>query len=165
MKLAILLARSSEDRAHASVVERPMPYDQAARIFKGHVARREMPDGCAKAGFNVLELWTSAGRAKRHKFSNPGLAPSAGVTAAPASAPRKKAAKAAPVQPEAPAADLPQGDALLEKIAARLEARETVAPGEIGQLSEAQLRTLAARYEIPVPDGADKAALVALFVS
>jgi hypothetical protein len=167
MKLAILLARSSEDRTHASVVGSPMPYDQAAKIFKDHVARREMPHGCAKAGFNVLELWTSGGTAKRHKFPVP-VKPTgtpAKAKATKAAAPEKPApAPSAPAPAATPPAPATEGDPV-EKMAARLEAGEAVTPEDLAPLTVAQLTALATRYEIVLPEGSSKDDLITFILA
>ena len=173
MKLAILLARSTEDRTHASVVGSPMPYDQAAKIFKDHVARGEMPNGCAAAGFNQLELWTGDGTAKKKKFSVP-VKPTGEVNtptpkndqgavgadskegtsaAAPPTGSNKDSSAGATSGAGNPPATA--GDPV-EKMAARLEAGEAVTPEDLAALTVPQLTALSARYDIVLPEGSSK---------
>lgn len=173
MKLAILLARSTADSGHASVVGAPMPYAEAVQIFKDHVARREMPDGCAAAGFNVLELWTAAGRQKHKRVANLDPAPApveeAGVsdTSDTSDTSGQSDQSAAPSQPalpvEAPAKPT-EGDPV-EKMAARIEAEGAVSAEDLATLTVAQLKTLATRYELAIPGDATKAQIIEIFLA
>jgi hypothetical protein len=165
MKIAILLALSSEDRTRASVVGQPIPYDEAAKIFKAHVAERSMPAGCAAAGLNVIELWTAAGRAKHHKFSLPVRPTEAAAPvndAEPVVVPVRSASPAPVAAPAAaPASD---GDPVA-KMAARLEAREEVTPADLAHLTVPQLKALADRYDIAIPGDAKKDDIITLLLA
>lgn len=171
MKLAILVALSSEDRTRASVVESPMPYDEASAIFKAHVADRSMPSGCAAAGLNVLEIWTVAGRAKHHKFSSPVRPAGAEATvddASPVVVP-VRSASAAPAAAPAPApatdGDRSAGSDPVAKMAGRLESGGAVTAADLGHLTVPQLKSLAQRYDIAIPDDAKKDDIITLLLA
>lgn len=168
MKLAIILARSTADSGHASVVGVPMPYADAATIFKDHVARREMPDGCAAAGFNVLELWTAAGVQKKKRLADL-PAPSAPVEESGDQPDQSETSDqtGAPSQPAPPSEsghENVSGDPV-ELMAARIEADGTVSAEALGTLTVPQLKALAVRYELAIPGDANKAEIIQLFLA
>lgn len=166
MKLAILIALDAVNKKNAVIVAGPVPYDDGLALFKAAVAAGEIPDVAAKAGCNILELWTKFGRQKHHSWphSNPGPSRPAPVAAV---APAKPVAPAATAP--APASGLaldaePAVDPVLA-IAARLQAGEEVTPEELGALTVEQLRTLGERYDIPMPASAKKSELVELLLA